>query len=156
MRNISMRNPHCRYDCFRVSIDLKLTFNINRSCLDELQTSKAHLDTLLSDTSSTLDLLSKLSESFQAVESKTYAFRKQCEGLLAAQKRNSELAENIRDNLQYYDFLDPASRRLNAPGAGSSVREKEFSDMLRRLDECIDYMEAHVSGRLYLMLKPDS
>ncbi|KAL2014256.1 hypothetical protein VTN00DRAFT_1781 [Thermoascus crustaceus] len=122
---------------------LEASYEEYQSCLDQLQVSKSHLDTLLSDTSSTLNLLSSLSESFQAVESKTYTFQKQCEGLLSAQKRNSELAENIRDNLQYYDFLDPATRRLNAPGAGSSVREKEFSDMLRRLDECLDYMDAH-------------
>lgn len=107
--------------------------------------SKSHLDTLLTDTSWTLDLLSKLSESFRAVESQTSTFQKQCEGLLSAQKRNSDLADDISNNLQHYDFLDPASRRLNAPGAGSTVRSKEFSDMLRRLDECLDYMESHVS-----------
>lgn len=106
--------------------------------------SKSHLDTLLSDTSSTLDLLSKLSQSFSAVESQTSTFQKQCEGLLSAQKRNSDLADDIHKNLEYYDFLEPASRRLNAPGAGSTVRSQEFSDMLRRLDECLDYMESHV------------
>lgn len=117
---------------------------VARSCLHELEASKSHLDTLLADTSSTLELLSSLSESFKAVELQTSTFQKQCEGLLSAQKRNSELADDIRDNLQYYDFLDPASRKLNAPGAGRAVRTKEFSDMLRRLDECLDYMEAHV------------
>lgn len=107
--------------------------------------SKSHLDSLLTDTSSTLDLLTSLSNDFRAVESQTSQFRKQCEGLLSAQKHDSDLAENIQENLQYYDFLDPASRRLNAPGAGNTVRGKEFSDMLRRLDECLDYMETHVS-----------
>ncbi|EHA23018.1 hypothetical protein ASPNIDRAFT_173434 [Aspergillus niger ATCC 1015] len=84
-----------------------------------------------------------LSNDFRAVESQTSQFRKQCEGLLSAQKHDSDLAEDIQENLQYYDFLDPASRRLNAPGAGNTVRGKEFSDMLRRLDECLDYMETH-------------
>ncbi|THC99010.1 hypothetical protein EYZ11_001484 [Aspergillus tanneri] len=84
-----------------------------------------------------------LSQDFQAVELQTSQFQKQCEGLLSAQKRDSELASNIQENLQYYEFLDPASRRLNAPGAGNTVRGKDFSDMLRRLDECLDYMETH-------------
>ncbi|PGH18895.1 hypothetical protein AJ80_04313 [Polytolypa hystricis UAMH7299] len=114
-----------------------------RSCLDGLELSKAHLDTLLGDTSSTLDLLSDLSESFKAVESQTSIFQQQCEGLLSAQERSSKLADDITQNLQYYDFLDPVSRRLNAPGAGNSVRTNHFSDMLRRLDECLDYMMAH-------------
>lgn len=116
-----------------------------RSCLQELQTSKSHLDALLTDTSSTLDLLRSLSESFKAVEAQTSNFRRQCEGLLSAQKRDTELADKIQENLQYYEFLDPASRRLNAPGAGNTVRGQDFSDMLRRLDECLDYMETHVS-----------
>lgn len=120
-----------------------------RSCLDELELSTSHLDTLLRDTSSTLDILSSLSGSFQAVETQTSAFQQQCEGLLSAQERSTKLADDIQDNLQYYEFLDPVSRRLNAPGAGATVRSKEFSDMLRRLDECLDYMHAHVCRSRY-------
>ena len=102
------------------------------------------MDALLTDTSSTLNLLSSLSESFKAVESQTSNFQKKCEGLLSAQRRDLKLAAEVEENLQYYDFLDPASKRLNAPGAGSTVRGPDFSDMLRRLDECLDYMETHV------------
>ncbi|OJJ51608.1 hypothetical protein ASPZODRAFT_127716 [Penicilliopsis zonata CBS 506.65] len=126
---------------------LDASYDEYQSYLDELQMSKAHLDALLIDTSSTLDLLSTLSESFQAVESQTSNFQKQCEGLLSVQNKYTELADSIQDNLQYYDLLGPASRRLNAPGAGSTVRGKEFSDMLRRLDECLDYMETHVEQK---------
>lgn len=56
----------------------------------------------------------------------------------------TELADDIKRNLNFYDYLEPATRRLNAPGAGSFVRSKEFSEMLSRLDECLDYMAAHV------------
>lgn len=93
-----------------------------------------------------LDDLSSLSESFRSVESQTSNFEKQCEGLLSAQEQDTKLANGIQTNLHYYDFLDPASRRLNAPGAGNTVRDREFSDMLRHLDVCLDYMETHVSG----------
>ncbi|PGH35512.1 hypothetical protein GX50_01614 [[Emmonsia] crescens] len=122
---------------------LEASYEEYQSCLDELQTSKSHLDSLLTDTTSTLELLSSLSESFKSVETQTSAFQQQCGGLLSAQMRSSKLAEDIHENLQYYDFLDPVSRRLNAPGAGNSVRTKDFSDMLKRLDECLDYMQAH-------------
>lgn len=102
-----------------------------------------------------LDDLSSLSESFRSVESQTSNFEKQCEGLLSAQERDTKLANGIQNNLHYYDFLDPASRRLNAPGAGNTVRDREFSDMLRRLDVCLDYMETHVSitGSGFLSVK---
>ncbi|EEP82632.1 conserved hypothetical protein [Uncinocarpus reesii 1704] len=119
------------------------TYEKYQSCLDELEMTTSHLDSLLRDSSSTLDLLSSLSRSFKAVETQTTIFQQQCEGLLSAEARSSKLADDIQENLQFYDYLDPASRRLNAPGAGNSVRRKDFSDMLRRLDECLDYMQAH-------------
>lgn len=55
------------------------------------------------------------------------------------------LADALGENLKYYNYLEPVTRRLNAPGAGSFVRSKEFSEMLSRLDECLSYMAAHVS-----------
>lgn len=116
--------------------------------MDELQQSKEHIDDILISTLTLLDDLSSLSESFKSVESQTSNFEKQCEGLLSSQERDKKLANGIQNNLHYYDFLDPASRRLNAPGAGNTVRDKEFSDMLRRLDVCLDYMETHVSFAL--------
>lgn len=109
-----------------------------------LELSQSHLDSLLEDTSSTLDLLSSLSHSFRTVEAQTTAFQRQCEGILQEQNRMTELASNLDKNLKYYSFLEPVTRRLNAPGAGSFVRSTEFSEMLSRLDDCLDYMAAHV------------
>ncbi|KAL2866962.1 Golgi transport complex subunit COG3 [Aspergillus lucknowensis] len=122
---------------------LESSYDEYQACLNELQISKSHLDTLLSDTTSTLNLLSRLSEDFKAVDLQTSNFQQQCEGLLSAQKRDTKLAANIEYNLRFYDSLDPASRRLNTPGTGNTVRGQDFSDMLRRLDECLDYMETH-------------
>jgi len=109
-----------------------------------LELSRSHLDSLLSDASSTLDLLASLTESFKEVEAQTTTFQKQCEGLLEEQKRITDLAEALDHNLRYYNYLEPVTRRLNAPGAGNFVRSKEFSDMLARLDDCLEYMVAHV------------
>jgi conserved oligomeric Golgi complex subunit 3 len=102
-----------------------------------------HLDSLLSNTSENLQFLSELSDSFKTVDAQTSAFQVQCQDLLVAQKNSTNLADDINDNLRYYDYLEPITRRLNAPGTGSLVRSKNFSNMLRNLDESIDYMEAH-------------
>lgn len=56
----------------------------------------------------------------------------------------TDLVADLEKNLKYYTFLEPATRRLNAPGAGNFVRSKEFSEMLSRLDDCLDYMTSHV------------
>ena len=73
------------------------------------------------------------------------AFQSQCEDLLKQQQKIEGLADDLDHNLKYYNYLEPATRRLNAPGAGSFVRSKEFSEMLSRIDECLDYFSAHVS-----------
>ncbi|KAI9823282.1 MAG: Golgi transport complex subunit 3 [Thelocarpon impressellum] len=110
---------------------------------DSLHQSGAHLDLLLDSASSTLDLLSSLSESFKLVDAQTTAFRAQCHELLSEQRRFQTLADDIGKNLQFYNYLEPISRRLNAPGAGQFVRGKDFSEMLSNLDSCVEYMQAH-------------
>ncbi|KAL1638248.1 Golgi transport complex subunit 3 [Neofusicoccum ribis] len=112
---------------------------------DQLHLSHRHLDSLLESTSSALDLLSALSDSFKAVAEQTTTFQSQCEGLMADQKRVTQLADDISENLQYYTYLEPTTRRLNAPGATNFVRAEGFTDMLVNLDNCIDYMMTHTN-----------
>ncbi|OCK81332.1 Sec34-domain-containing protein [Lepidopterella palustris CBS 459.81] len=114
---------------------------------DQLHLTRTHLDSLVSDTTSTLHILSSLTESFKAVETQTTAFREQCEDLMTDQKRITKLADDIEHNLRYYLYLEPITKRLNAPGAGNFVRGKEFTEMLFNLDNCIDYMQAHPNHR---------
>ncbi|KAI9728437.1 MAG: Golgi transport complex subunit 3 [Chrysothrix sp. TS-e1954] len=111
--------------------------------LDQLSSSRGHLDSLLDDTTSNIDLLSTLAASFKAVETQTATFQERCESLLAEQRRIATLADDIGQNLQYYNYLDPITRRLNAPGAGHLARGDEFSTMLSQLDHCLDYMQTH-------------
>jgi hypothetical protein len=110
---------------------------------DQLHLTRSHLDSIVSDTTTTLDVLSSLSESFKAVDEQTTAFRTQCEGLIDDQKRIIKLADDMEQNLRYYLYLEPITKRLNAPGAGNFVRGKEFTDMLSNLDNCLEYMQGH-------------
>ncbi|KAF2000449.1 Sec34-domain-containing protein [Amniculicola lignicola CBS 123094] len=110
---------------------------------DQLHMTRSHLDNIIADTSSTLDILSSLSGSFQQVEAQTTAFQTQCEGLIEDQSRITKLADSMEQNLRYYLYLEPITKRLNAPGAGSIVRGKEFTEMLSNLDNCLEYMQAH-------------
>ena len=111
--------------------------------LEQLQLSDSHLDNLLSSTKSTLDLLSTLSNSFKSVETQTDAFRQQGESLITEQRRLETLADAIEQNARYYTYLEPMTRRLNAPGAANLVKGKDFPEMLSNLDSCLAYMEAH-------------
>lgn len=117
---------------------------------DQLVLSERHLDTLLNDTTGALDSLASLSKSFEAVESETTAFQAQCEDLLAEQKRLRDLADEVGTDLQYYAYLEPLTRRLNAPGSGRLVRNDDFVDMLLNLNTCIDFMDHHVSCSVHV------
>ncbi|KAF2149918.1 Sec34-domain-containing protein [Myriangium duriaei CBS 260.36] len=110
---------------------------------DQLELSQNHLDALLASTTSSLKILSSLSESFRIVEEQTNAFHEQCQNIIAEQKRLSGLAEDVKENMQYYSYLEPITRRLNAPGASNVVTRKEFPEMLANLDSCLDYMQGH-------------
>ncbi|KAK4934476.1 hypothetical protein LTR28_010639, partial [Elasticomyces elasticus] len=68
----------------------------------------------------------------------------QCESLVSEQRRITKLADEMNEDLRYYAYLEPITRRLNAPGAGNLVRGKDFPEMLLNLDNCLDYMQAHV------------
>jgi hypothetical protein len=127
------------------SDNVRLSFH--RLYRDQLILTESHLDSLLASANDTLKLLSNLSNSFKAVEMQTTAFQGQCEDLLNDQKRTTKLADDISENLRFYTYLEPITRRLNAPGAGNFVRSKEYSEMLSNLDACLDYMQAHVCLR---------
>lgn len=115
----------------------------SRRYLDQLDAARSHLDLLLADTAATLDELSDISACFKAVDVQTKAFQKQSANIVDEQQKNESVAQDISDNLRYYEPLERITRRLNAPGAGAFVRSKDFSDMLTTLDECIDYMQTH-------------
>lgn len=122
---------------------------LQRLYRDQLILSERHLDTVLNDTTSALDSLESLSRSFKAVELETTAFQAQCEDLLAEQKRLRNLADEVGTDLQYYAYLEPLTRRLNAPGSGRLVRNDDFLDMLLNLNTCVDFMDQHVSHWVY-------
>ncbi|RMZ86215.1 hypothetical protein DV737_g159, partial [Chaetothyriales sp. CBS 132003] len=118
-----------------------------QQCLDELEEAKTHLDGLLASTADTLNQLSAISAAFTAIDGQTKAFQQQTAHVLEEQKKKAANAAAIAANLQYYEPLERISRRLNAPGAGSLARSRDFSDMLATLDQCIDYMQTHASHK---------
>lgn len=117
---------------------------------DQLRLSRQHLDSLLEDTSTNLKLFSTVTSAFQAVDAQTSSFQARCENLLSEQTRLSLLAEGITENLQYYNYLEPITRRLNAPGARQLVLGDDFPETLYNLDRCLEYMETHVGCHLCL------
>lgn len=112
---------------------------------DQLTMTERHLETLIQDTNSALQLLASLSASFRGVEEQTTTFQSQCEDLLLEQKRLEKLADEVGTDLHYYAYIEQVTRRLNAPGAGRLVDNDSFGDIMVNLDACIAFMEKNVS-----------
>ncbi|KAL2163479.1 hypothetical protein VTH06DRAFT_5537 [Thermothelomyces fergusii] len=114
---------------------------------DELAMTERHLGALAADADKALKVLESLCHSFRAVDDQTSSFQAQCDGLLAEKKRLDALAEAVGTDLQYYTYLDSATRRLNAPGAGRLVEGGSFAEILSTLDSCIEFMTRNSSYR---------
>ncbi|KAI8962368.1 Sec34-domain-containing protein [Daldinia sp. FL1419] len=114
---------------------------------DQLEMTERHLDTLIGDTNSALDLLTYLADSFRAVESQTSSFQAQCDDLLSEERRLQKLADEVGTDLHYYAYLDGVTRRLNAPGASRLVNHESFGEILTNLDACITFMIEHPDYR---------
>lgn len=114
---------------------------------DQLTLTERHLDGLIDDANSTLKLLTTLSNSFKSVEAQTSTFQSQCEDLLNEQKRLEKLAHDVGTDLHYYQYLDTATRRLNAPGASRMVDDDKFGEMVEDIDSCIVFMSEHEDYR---------
>ncbi|TWU78187.1 hypothetical protein ED733_007758 [Metarhizium rileyi] len=114
---------------------------------DQLSLTERHLDSLIGDANVTLTLLTSLSDSFQSVDAQTTTFQAHCEDLLKEQNRLEVLANEVGTDLNYYIYLDTATRRLNAPGASRLVDDDEFGQMIDNIDSCIDFMNSHESYR---------
>ncbi|KAF3059201.1 Conserved oligomeric Golgi complex subunit 3 [Daldinia childiae] len=114
---------------------------------DQLEMTGRHLDTLIGDTNSALDLLTSLAVSFRAVESQTSSFQAQCDDLISEERRLQKLADGVGTDLHYYAYLDGVTRRLNAPGASRLVNHESFGEILTNLDACITFMVEHPDYR---------
>ena len=117
----------------------------NRMYDEQLLLARSRIDRLLDNVTSSVDLLTTLSSSFKVVRNQTSGFGSRSQEILSGQRKFQRLADDIDENVRYYEYLEPITRKLNAPGAGQLVGEKEFSDILSHLDACILYMEEHVS-----------
>jgi hypothetical protein len=113
---------------------------------DELAMTERHLGSLIADADDALKVLESLCQSFRAVDEQTSSFQAQCDGLLTEQKRLEVLADAVGTDLQYYTYLDSATRRLNAPGAGRLVEGGSFAEILTTLDSCIEFMTRNVGA----------
>ncbi|KAG9459772.1 hypothetical protein H6P81_004280 [Aristolochia fimbriata] len=96
-------------------------------------------DGILNEVDNTLDLFNELQLQHQAVATKTKTLHDACDRLLIEKQRLIEFADALRSKLKYFDELENVSSNFYSPNM--SVGNGNFLPLLKRLDECITYVE---------------
>ncbi|KAJ9168109.1 hypothetical protein P3X46_019672 [Hevea brasiliensis] len=109
-------------------------------------------DDILHEVDETLDLFNELQLQHQAVATKTKTLHDACDRLLVEKQRLIEFAEALRSKLHYFDELENIAR--NFYSAKVNVGSENFLPLLKRLDECISYVESnpqYAESSVYLL-----
>ncbi|XP_069704565.1 conserved oligomeric Golgi complex subunit 3 [Periplaneta americana] len=100
---------------------------------------------LLSQIEASLKDLTCLTEQYQIVSNRTNSLHQVSEQLLADQTKLHDVCEEVGRRLQHFTALDSLSNRLASPTL--SVSSETFIDILDCLDQCMEYIGAHVKWR---------
>ncbi|TYG87540.1 hypothetical protein ES288_A13G223600v1 [Gossypium darwinii] len=116
--------------------------------VDRIQT----CDDILRQVDETLDLFNELQLQHQAVETKTKTLHDACNRLVMEKQRLIEFAEALRSKLKYFDELENITSNFYSPNM--NVGNANFLPLLKRLDECILYVEnnpQYAESSVYLL-----
>ncbi|KAG5608589.1 hypothetical protein H5410_019870 [Solanum commersonii] len=98
-------------------------------------------DGILHQVDETLDLFNELQLQHQAVATKTRTLHDACDRLLLEKQKLIEFAESLHNKLNYFDELENVATTFYSPSM--SVGGTNFLPLLKRLDECISYVESN-------------
>ncbi|WOK92079.1 conserved oligomeric Golgi complex subunit 3 [Canna indica] len=98
-------------------------------------------DGILQQVDETLKLFNELQLLHQTVATKTRTLHDACDRLLIEKQRLIEFADALRSKLSYFDELENVSTNFYSPNM--SISSAEFLPLLKRLDECISYVESN-------------
>uniref|UniRef100_M1CJI3 Conserved oligomeric Golgi complex subunit 3 n=1 Tax=Solanum tuberosum TaxID=4113 RepID=M1CJI3_SOLTU len=98
-------------------------------------------DSILHQVDETLDLFNELQLQHQAVATKTRTLHDACDRLLLEKQKLIEFAESLHNKLNYFDELENVATTFYSPSM--SVGSTNFLPLLKRLDECISYVESN-------------
>lgn len=95
-----------------------------------------------------LKSLTSLGTEYNFVSNKTSSLNLASEKLIAEQTQLNAIADEIKRRLYYFTQVEQIAQRLQSPVI--SVSSEIFLQTIKRIDECLAYIEGNVSSlRLY-------
>ncbi|KAF9585557.1 Golgi transport complex subunit 3 [Lunasporangiospora selenospora] len=114
--------------------------DVYRNYLTVVQLYKEACDGFLTQINETSTCFQDLEGHYEFVEEKTRALQLACEKLLHEQNNLQTLADTMASKLSYFHQLEAVTRLFNAPGEDVCL-QPEFTPMLAKLDECLEYVQ---------------
>jgi conserved oligomeric Golgi complex subunit 3 len=93
----------------------------------------------------TRSVITDIDASYHLVSKKTSELAALCEELVRDQQHSDALYAQLNARLPYFDQLESIASKLNHPHLQGD--ETYFVGMLRRVDECVTYLETHPNTR---------
>lgn len=109
-------------------------------------------DDILQQVDETLDLFNELQLQHHAVATKTKTLHDACDRLVIEKQRLIEFAEAVQSKLKYFDELENIAASFYS--LNMNVGNGNFFHLLKRLDECILYVEGnpqYAESSVYLL-----
>ncbi|PWA83224.1 sec34-like family protein [Artemisia annua] len=109
-------------------------------------------DGILQKVDETLDLFNELQMQHQVVATKTKTLHDACDRMVIEKQRLIEFADSLRSKLNYFDELENVATSFYS--SNTSVASENFLPQLKKLDECISYVEnnpQYAESNVYLV-----
>ena len=114
-----------------------------RQYLARLESTKNQIEKMQSQIQSIYQTLDLLTFNFEFVTSKTRSLQNACEQLLDEQKHLVSVSDDVSVKMKYFQELEHISKALNQPGE-ELVKEAGFSELLKKLDDCLEFIQKNV------------
>lgn len=118
--------------------------DVYRQYFDQLSSRRDECNNLLAKINSALDSLDGLKTEYNFVSNKTWSLNSGSEKLIAEQNKLIGITDEIKRRLHYFTQAENLLQILQSPTI--SVSSEIFAQTLNRVDECIAYIKANVSG----------
>nr|XP_018668391.1 conserved oligomeric Golgi complex subunit 3 [Ciona intestinalis] len=109
--------------------------------VETLKQHREYCQYITQDVNKALQYLDDLEKEYVYVSTKSNALHEACEHLLADQTALFSVAETIHENLDYFNEVSRMNTKLSSPNI--SVTSEDFRSMLSKIEECIEFMQAH-------------
>lgn len=113
-----------------------------KSRIEVLQIYRDYCQHILNEVGFAVESLDQLENKYNLVKKKTGELHEACELLVQEQKELVLFSESLGKKLQYFNEITSLTQKLNSPSI--NVYEEELSNILKRLDECIEFMAKNV------------